>query len=78
MADLSVRVLDDDEEPLEGVSVRIEFTEFHRGMSGTEDTDSDGYAYFRGYEEGPIKLYIDHKDYGEHSYSDGESINITK
>lgn len=78
MADLSVRVLNDDEEPLKGIPVRIEFTSQCRGMTGTEYTDSDGYAYFSNFEEGDINLYIDHKNYGGYRYSDGESINVTK
>ncbi len=77
MADLSVRVLDDDEEPLEGIRVGIEFTELTRGMAH-EHTDREGYAYFSDYEEGPIRIFLDGKNYGEHYYSDGESINITK
>ena len=77
MADLSIRVLDDDEEPLEGIRVGIEFTELTRGMAH-EHTDRDGYAYFNNYEEGPIRVYLDGKNYGEYHYSDGDSIDITR
>lgn len=78
MADLSVRVLNDDGEPLEGIPVRLGFKGLTRGMSDTEDTDSEGYAYFRGYDEGPIKVYVNHKNYGDYDYRDGDSIDITR
>jgi len=78
MADLSVRVLNDDGESLSGISVRLEFTELTRGMSVTEETDGDGCAYFSGYKEGPIKVYLNHKNYGEYDYRDGDDIDITK
>ena len=77
MADLSVRVLNDDEEPLEGVRVGIEFTELTRGMAH-EHTDKEGYAYFRSYKEGPIEIFLDGRSYGEYHYGDGESINLIK
>lgn len=78
MADLTIRVLNNDQNPLEGISVRIEFTPWDRGMSGTEHTDGDGYANFSGYDEGPIKVYLDHSPYEEYHYKDGETIDITK
>jgi len=77
MADLSIRVLNDDEEPLEGIRVGIEFTELTRGMAH-EHTDGEGYAYFSDYDEGPIRVYLDGKNYGQHHYRDGESIDITR
>ena len=77
MADLEVRVLNEDEEPLEGIRVGIEFLEGIRGMTH-EHTDREGVAYFKGYDEGPIRVYLDGKNYGEYHYRDGESIDITK
>ena len=77
MADLSIRVLNDDEEPLEGIGVGIEFTELIRGMAH-ESTDDEGYAYFSGYDEGPIRVYLDGKNCGKYNYVDGDNIDITK
>ena len=77
MADLEIRVLNEDEEPLEGIRVGIEFTDVIRGMAH-EHTDSEGIAYFNDYEEGPVRVYLDGKNYGEYHYRDGERINITK
>ena len=77
MADLEIRVLNEDQEPLEGIEVGVEFTELTRGMAH-EQTDGDGIAVFRGYEEEPIRVYLDGKNYGKHYYGDGDSINITR
>lgn len=77
MADLEIRVLGEDEEPLEGIRVGIEFTELTRGMAH-EHTDGEGRAYFSDYEEGPIRVYLNGKNYGEYHYRNGESIDITK
>ena len=77
MADLSIRVLNEDQEPLEGIRVGIEFTELTRGMAH-EHTDSEGCVNFKGYDKGPIRFYLDSKNYGKYHYRDGESIDITK
>lgn len=47
-------------------------------MSASETTDSDGSAYFDGYDEGIIRVYIDSSNYGEYHYRNGDSITITK
>jgi hypothetical protein len=78
MASFDIRVINDDEEPLEGIRVKIEFTSALRGMSDEERTDSDGLVSFSGYDEGEIRVYLDGANYGEYQYEDGEEITITK
>ena len=78
MASFDIRVVNDDEEPLEGVRVRLEFTSALRGMADEDSTDSDGIASFSGYDEGEIRVYLDGTNYGEYQYEDGEEITITK
>ena len=78
MASFEVRVVDDDQEGLKGVRVKLEFLSLTRGMSAAEYTDSDGSAYFDGYDEGDIEVYIDGSSYGKYYYEDGGSITITK
>jgi hypothetical protein len=78
MAAFDIRVVNDDEEPLEGVRVRLEFTSVSRGMSDEDVTDADGIASFSGYDEGEIRVYLDGANYGEYQYEDGEEVTITK
>ena len=73
-----VRVVNDDQDGLSGVRVKLEFTNPTRGMSDPEYTGSDGSAYFGGYDDGDINVYIDGSDYGSYYYRDGDSITITK
>lgn len=78
MASFEVRVVNDDQKGLKGVRVRLSFKGLTRGMSSEEYTDSDGSAYFDGYEKGDITVYIDGRDYGSYYYVDGGSITVTK
>jgi len=78
MASFEVRVVDDNQEGLKGARVRLEFVNQTRGMSASEYTDSDGSAYFDGYDEGDIEVYVDGSSYGRYHYEDGGSITITK
>jgi len=78
MASFEVRVVNDDEKGLSGVRVRLSFKGLTRGIAPEEYTDSDGSAYFIGYEEGDIAVYIDGRDCGSYYYEDGGSITITK
>jgi hypothetical protein len=78
IASFEVRVVNDDQKGIRGVRVRLEFTSLTRGLSAAETTDSDGSAYFDGYEEGSIRVYIDGSNCGEYYYRDGDSITITK
>ncbi len=77
MATFEVRVVNDDDEGIEGVGVGLEFTSLVRGMVH-EETDSEGIAYFDGYDEGEINIYIDGHSYGTFYYEDGEQVTITK
>lgn len=78
MASFEVRIVNHDQKGIRGVRVRLEFTSLTRGMSASETTNSDGSAYFDGYEEGGICIYIDGSNYGEYHYRNGDSITITK
>ena len=78
MASFRVRVNNEDEQPIKGVRVKLEFTGLARGMSDEKYTDSDGIAFFDGYEEGPIKVYLNGTSYGRYYYENGEKINIWK
>jgi hypothetical protein len=78
MPSFEVRVVNDDQEGVKGVRVRLEFTSLTRGMSAEEYTDSDGSAYFDGYDEGSINVYIDGRNYGGYHYDEGGCITITK
>ena len=77
MASFEVRVVDDEQEGLKGVRVALEFVSLTRGMA-TEYTDSDGSAYFDGYDKGDIEVYLDGSSYGKYYYEDGGCITITK
>jgi len=77
MASFSVRVVDDEQEPISGARVVLGFTSILRGMTAEEYTDSEGYAYFGGYDEGEVEVFIRGSSYGDYSYRDGDSITIT-
>jgi hypothetical protein len=74
----SVRIVDDGGDGIPHVCVRLEFTPIDRGMSDEEYTDDDGYAEFKGYEEGDVNVYVDGDNYGQYYYEEGESITLTK
>ena len=78
MASFEVRVVNDDQDGISHVRVTLEFTDLTRGMSAAEYTDSDGVAYFSGYDEGEVEVYIDGSSYGRYEYENGGSITITK
>jgi hypothetical protein len=78
MASYRVRIVNDDQKGLSGARVRLSFKGLTRGIAPEEYTDSDGSAYFSGYEEGDITVYIDGRDYGSFYYEDGGSITVTK
>lgn len=77
MASFEIQVVNDDQDGVEGVRVKLEFTSLTRGMSDDEYTDSDGSVHFDGYEEGEIRVYLDGSDYGTFKYEDGGAITIT-
>ena len=77
MASFEVQVVNDDQDGVGHARVALEFRGITRGMSTAEYTDSSGSAYFDGYEEGEVEVYIDGKSYGRYDYSDGDCITIT-
>ncbi len=78
MASFEIRVINDRQDGLSGVRVKIAFKSLTRGISLEENTDSVGSAYFNGYDDGMIDVYVDGKDCGSFYYKDGDSITITK
>lgn len=77
MASFSVRVVDDDQKPISGARVVLGFTSVLRGMTTEDYTDSDGYAYFDGYDEGDMEVFVRGSSYGTYYYGNGDSITIT-
>jgi len=77
MASFSVRVLDEEQEPISGARVVLGFKSITRGMTAEEYTDSDGYAYFDEYDEGEVEVFVRGASYGTYYYRDGDSITIT-
>lgn len=71
-----VHVVDENDEPWEGVEVALEFHGLDRGMSEDVFTDEDGMAEFEDYEEGSITVFLDGEDFGEYYYEDGTSITL--
>lgn len=73
----TVRVIDDDQDPVEGARVMISFTSMLRGHSTTEYTDSEGRAEFSDYEDGEINVFVNGDNVGTHYYKDDDEITIT-
>jgi len=78
MASFSVRVLNADQEPITGARVALMFKDPLRGITTEEYTDSDGFAYFEGYDEGEIDVIVRGSSNGSYYYRDGDSITITE
>jgi len=77
MASFNVQALNEEQEPVSGTRVVLEFTSILRGMTAEEYTDSDGYANFDGYEEGEVKVYVNGSSHGTYYYRDGNNITRT-
>jgi hypothetical protein len=73
-----VRVVDDEDEALEGVRVVLSFTETTRGQTDPLRTDSEGCAEFDGYEDGEVKVFLDGEDCATCDYVDGDEITVTR
>jgi len=73
-----VRVVNEDDRGVEGVSVVLSFGGATRGPTEPEYTDADGYAVFDAYDDGDVTVYLNGADYGRHHYQDGEAISITQ
>lgn len=78
MASFTVQVVDDEQSGVGSARVALSFTSPIRGMTAEEYTDSDGYAYFDGYEEGEVQVFVDGASCGDYSYRDGDIITITR
>lgn len=72
----SVRVVDEDGDPREGIEVHASFGIMHGGL--VEHTDSDGWANFEpSGEYVTVKLFVDGESYGEHPLEDGDTFSFT-
>jgi len=78
MASFEVRVVNENQEGLSGIRIKLKFEDFTRGMSTEEYTNSEGSAFFDNYDEGDITVYIDGDDRGSYYYEKGGCITITK
>lgn len=73
-----VRVVNKSQDGLGGVRVQMSFTDGLRGMTGEKHTDTDGYAWFDGYRDGEVKVFLGGSNYGIYRYRNGENITIKK
>jgi hypothetical protein len=72
-----VRIVNDDQEPVKGARVGLGFTSVLRGMASGEYTDSDGCAYFDGYDDGECEVFVNGRSEGRHYYRDGDSVTVS-
>ena len=77
MSTFTIRVVDDEDEGIGGVRVRVSFLDSNRSDSDAK-TDSDGYADFDGDDEGEIEVFLNGTNYGSYEYSEGDEITIEK
>ncbi len=73
----TVRVVNDEDEPVEGAVARISFTIPLRGISPEERTDDDGLSEFGDYDNGEITVYVDGRSVGSFYYEDVEEITVS-
>ena len=76
MTSFSVRVINVNQKPIEGIRVMLEFATLIRAKRRNEFTNSEGYAYFNGYEDGEVLIFIMGTIYGKYHYLNGESITV--
>jgi hypothetical protein len=72
----TVKIVDDDQEPVKGARVMISFTSMLRGHSTTEYSDSEGRAEFPDYEDGEITVFVNGDNVGTYYYKDDEEITV--
>jgi hypothetical protein len=46
-------------------------------MASGEYTDSDGCAYFDGYDAGECEVFVNGRSEGNHYYRNGDSVTVT-
>lgn len=79
MSVFTIRVVDDEDEGIGGVRVKVSFLDRQKGKSMAEQkTDSDGYADFDGDDEGEIDVFLNGTSYGTYEYAEGDEITIEK
>ena len=77
--EFTVHVVDEDEEPVEGVKVAVSFGE---GMSSGRRTDSDGNAEFHILRRARVgsgataTIYVDGNEVAEEYVEDGDSVTV--
>lgn len=75
MAEFSIRVLDSNGDPREGVGVQIYYDINFTGDK--KRTDEDGWVTFTNYDHRPGEIWVDGEDMGHHSLSDGRTYSFT-
>ena len=77
MSTFSIQVVDDEDEGIGGVRVRVSFLDSNRSDSDGK-TDSDGYVELEGDDEGEVEVFLNNTSYGTYEYSEGDEITIEK
>jgi len=75
MGYISVRVVDDEGEPLADIGVMIDYGLF----DGCDEkrTGSDGWVEFHNHGDKPGKIWVHGHDMGDHSLADGKTYSFT-
>ena len=76
MTTFSVRVVNVSQIPIEGIRVMLEFATLIRAKYRNEFTNSEGYAYFNGYEDGEVNVSVMGEKYGKYQYLSGKGITV--
>jgi hypothetical protein len=75
MGHFSVRVVDDDGDPVVDVGVMIDYGI----LNGTDEkrTDSDGWVEFHNHGDEPGTIWVHGHEMGDHSLADGKTYSFT-
>jgi hypothetical protein len=73
-----VRVVREDGLPVPDITVVLRFKAFERAVTAAEMTNGAGEADFDGYDDGPIEVFVDGNQRGDHQYRDGELLTLSK
>jgi hypothetical protein len=75
MGDFSVRVMDDDGDPIEDVGVMIDYGILHG--NDEKRTDSDGWVEFHNHGDIPGTIWVHGHNMGDHSLADGKTYSFS-
>ena len=76
MASFEVRVVNENQGPIKGVAVRLEFKGLLLGITSEDYTDAEGVALFYGHKEGKVNIFVNDDSYGEYQFRDGDQVTI--